>query len=233
MQDIDELRPDLIFLDIQMPGIDGFQVLRELSDPSQTPLVIFATGFEEHALRAFKENALGYLLKPIGAVQLHVAVLRAEWLLDFEQEGMDEKRRTQRVAQGAKPLNSIIGRKHNHCLLLKREDILWFSIVEGIVGAYTATDSYWINHQFGDLENSLHRSSFFRARREVLVKLDQVRVIRPFDRSTYALTMADAQKTEFVVSERQAKLLRERLPGLKRGIERNSLNDYWIESGMV
>ena len=64
LQQIQLLQPDVIFLDIQMPGLDGFQMLRELSDPECTPLVIFAT-LEQHALRAFKENALAYLLKPI------------------------------------------------------------------------------------------------------------------------------------------------------------------------
>ena len=86
------------------------------------------------------------------------------------------------------------------------------------VRARTATDSYWLNHPIGYLEDSLEQSTagrnFFRARRDTLVNLNHVRVIRPYDRSTFVLVMADPQNTEIVVSERQAKLLRERLPGL-------------------
>lgn len=213
VQQIEALDAEVIFLDVQMPGIDGFQVLRELSDPARTPLVIFATGFEQHAMRAFKENALAYLLKPIDKDQLRLVINRAERLLGSEQDRMEEKQRTQRAALATQPFNNIIGRKHNHCFLLKHEDVLWFSIVDGIVRARTLTDSYWLNHQFGDLEESLN-SNFFRARRDVLLNLNHVRVIRPYDRSTYVLSMADDQSTEFIVSERQAKLLRERLPGL-------------------
>src|ERR1700723_1784639 len=96
LQQIQLLQPDVNFLDIQMPGLDGFQMLRELSDPETTPLVIFATSFEQHALRAFKENALAYLLKPIEEKLLDVAASRGDLLLasglDLE-EGVEQTRR--------------------------------------------------------------------------------------------------------------------------------------------
>jgi DNA-binding LytR/AlgR family response regulator len=218
LQQIQLLQPDVIFLDIQMPGLDGFQMLRELSDPETTPLVIFATSFEQHALRAFKENALAYLLKPIEEKLLNLAVSRAERLLASAPDLEEEMEKTRRVASTAPPLRSIVGHKQNNCFLLKPEDIFWFSIVDGIVRARTLTDSYWLNHPIGYLEESLDQSSigrgFFRARRDSLVNLNHVRVIRPYDRSTFVLVMADPQNTEIVVSERQAKLLRDRLPGL-------------------
>jgi DNA-binding LytR/AlgR family response regulator len=216
LEQIRLLAPDVIFLDIQMPGLDGFQMLRELPDAESTPLVIFSTSFEQHALRAFKENALAYLLKPIDEGQLTRALDRAERLLASEPDLQEEMNRTRRVASTAPPLSSVVGHKQNNCFLLKPEDIFWFSIVDGMVRARTLTDSYWLNHPIGYLEDSLAQStqSFFRARRDSLVNLSHVRVIRPYDRSTFVLVMADAQETEFVVSERQAKLLRERLPGL-------------------
>jgi DNA-binding LytR/AlgR family response regulator len=216
LEQIRLLTPEVIFLDIQMPGLDGFQMLRELPDAESTPLVIFSTSFEQHALRAFKENALAYLLKPIDEGQLTRALDRAERLLASEPDLQEEMNRTRRVASTAPPLSSVVGHKQNNCFLLKPEDIFWFSIVDGMVRARTLTDSYWLNHPIGYLEDSLAQStqSFFRARRDSLVNLSHVRVIRPYDRSTFVLVMADAQETEFVVSERQAKLLRERLPGL-------------------
>lgn len=214
VQQIESLHPDLIFLDIQMPGIDGFQVLRELTNLDQTPLVIFTTGFEQHALRAFKENALGYLLKPVDSEQLGVAVDRAIRLFSSEAEKSEEKARAQRAAHAASTFSSIVGRKQNHYFLLRPDDILWLSIADGLVRARTMTDSFWLNHQLGELENALSNGPFFRARRDLLVNLNHVRMIRPYDRSTFALLMGDEQHTEFIVSERQAKQLRERLPGL-------------------
>ncbi|HTZ60894.1 MAG TPA: response regulator [Acidobacteriaceae bacterium] len=218
LQQIQELQPDVIFLDIQMPGLDGFQMLRELPSPEQMPLVIFATSFEQHALRAFKENALAYLLKPIQQDFLDRALDRASRLLASAPDREEEAEKTRRAASTAPPLRNIVGHKQNSCFLLKPEDVFLFSIVDGIVRARTVTDNYWLNHPIGYLEESLEQSTagrnFFRARRDVLVNLNHVRVIRPYDRSTFVLVMADPQNTEIIVSERQAKLLREKLPGL-------------------
>jgi two-component system, LytTR family, response regulator len=218
LQQIQLLKPEVVFLDIQMPGLDGFQMLRELRDPESAPLVIFATSFEQHALRAFKENALAYLLKPIDEQLLQLALQRAARLLLSAPDLQEEMQKARRAASSASPLNSIVGHKQNQCFLLKPEDILWFTVGEGIVRARTLADQFWLNHPIGYLEESLAESpsgrSFFRARRDALVNLDHVRVIRPYDRSTFVLVMNDKQETEFLVSERQAKLLRERLPGL-------------------
>src|ERR1700749_815224 len=111
LQQIQVLRPDVMFLDIQMPGLDGFQMLRELPDAESTPLVIFSTSFEQHALRAFKENALAYLLKPIDEGQLTRALDRAERLLASEPDLQEEMNRTRRVASAAPPLSSVVGHK--------------------------------------------------------------------------------------------------------------------------
>ena len=213
IQQINAMHPELVFLDIQMPGVDGFQVLREL-DVEQLPLVIFATGFAEHALHAFQESALAYLLKPIDREQLRIAVDRAVRLHSSQQSVLEEKKRTLSVAAASAMGVSLIGRKRHHCFLLKPEDILWISIEEGTIWARTATDAYWLNQPFGTLEEGLAPASFFRARRDVLVNLNHVRAIQPRDRSTFLLLMDDPEKRAFLVSERQSKLLRERLPGL-------------------
>ena len=213
IQQINATHPELVFLDIQMPGVGGFQVLREL-DIEQLPLVIFATGFEQHALRAFQESALAYLLKPIDTEQLRIAVDRALRLRSSRQNVLEEKRRTMRVAAAGPMGPSLIGRKRNHCFLLKPEDILWISIMDGILWARTTTDSYRLNQPFATLEEGLAAGSFFRARRDVLVNLNHVRAIQPSDRSTFLLFMDDPGNRAFLVSERQSKLLRERLPGL-------------------
>jgi DNA-binding LytR/AlgR family response regulator len=83
--EIERLRPDLIFLDIQMPGLDGFQVLRALPASLPSPLVIFVTGFHEHAMAAFNANAIAYLLKPVEAARLREMVERA-WRLHYSSD---------------------------------------------------------------------------------------------------------------------------------------------------
>ena len=99
-------------------------------------------------------------------------------------------------------------------LLLDPAEIYFFFIDHGIVRAKTAADTYWVNYQLGELEEALEAARFFRAHRSTLVNLAHVKEIRPDFRSTFSLLMADASKTVIEVSERQARALRERIPGL-------------------
>src|SRR6516165_9884889 len=92
--------------------------------------------------------------------------------------------------------------------------ILWFQVQDGIVHATTAKDSFWVNYQLAELEAALPPDEFFRARREVLVNISRIKEIKPYFKSSFLLVMSDAASTEIAVSERQARPLRQRLPGL-------------------
>jgi DNA-binding LytR/AlgR family response regulator len=94
------------------------------------------------------------------------------------------------------------------------EQILWFQVQDGIVHATTAKDSFWVNYQLAELEAALPPDEFFRARREVLVNVSRIKEIKPYFKSSFLLVMSDAASTEIAVSERQARPLRQRLPGL-------------------
>ena len=206
---IEQLRPDTIFLDIQMPGLDGFGVLRSLSQPR--PLVVFVTGFDQHALQAFEANALAYLLKPIDAEQLGIVVERAARL----SAPSDQDRKVEAVAAALAPkLTQVVGRKRDRLTLLNPAEIVFFHVESGLIKAKTQSDNYLVNHQLTELETSLPEADFFRARREVLVNLHAVKEIRPYFKSSFLLIMNDAALTEIAVSERQAKQLRRRIPGL-------------------
>lgn len=211
---LEALKPDVIFLDVQMPELDGFGVVRSMSRSSSTPLIVFATSFDQHALAAFEANAVGYLLKPIESARLETALDRVRRLLNSEVERAEDKERVQAVAGVARQLQRVVCRKGHSVILVDPEDILWFYTDGGIVKARTASETYWVNYQLAQLEEGLDGRSFFRARRELLINLSGVKVIKPYDRSTFMLTMADADETELLVSERQAKELRQRLPGL-------------------
>src|SRR5207244_3103001 len=115
---IEEIRPDLLFLDIEMPGLSGFEVLQAIPPETPMPLVIFVTGYDQHALAAFDANALAYLLKPVEPERLAQAVERACKL------GRAERERVRQVAREApKTLRQIVCRKRDRLLLMAPEEI--------------------------------------------------------------------------------------------------------------
>ena len=177
------------------------------------PLVIFVTGYDQHALAAFEANALAYLLKPVEPERLAQAVDRARKLAGGERAREGERLR--KIAdESARMLRQVVCRKRDRMLLIPPEQILWFQVENGIVKAHTADDTFWVNTQLSELESGLPAEMFFRARREVLVNVERIKEIRPYFKSGFLLIMADAGATEIVVSERQARLFRQRIPGL-------------------
>jgi DNA-binding LytR/AlgR family response regulator len=210
VQKIEALEPDLVFLDIELPGLTGFEVLEAIPAKTAMPLVIFVTGYDEHALAAFEANALAYLLKPVEPQRLAKAVERASKL-----SGESERKHLLRVARETpKTLRQVVCRKRDRVLLMPPEQILWFAVEDGLVKAHAAAETFWVNYHLTELEASLPHDQFFRARREVLVNLTRVKEIRPYFKSGFLLVMADAAGTEIAVSERQAHTLRQRIPGL-------------------
>jgi DNA-binding LytR/AlgR family response regulator len=198
-----------------MPGLTGFEVLQSIPASVAMPLVIFVTGYDRHALAAFEANALAYLLKPVEAERLTQAVERARKLGGTAKEGEREREQILRVArESPKVLQQIVCRKRDRVVLTPPEQICWFQVEDGVVKAHTAADTFTVNYQLGELEASLPAEVFFRARREVLVNLTRIREIRPYFKSGFLLVMPDAAATEIVVSERQARSLRQRIPGL-------------------
>jgi two-component system LytT family response regulator len=213
---IEALRPDLLFLDIEMPGLSGFELLQAIPPAVPMPLVIFVTGYDQHALAAFEANALAYLLKPVEPERLAQAVERACRLHTRADEDRDTERANLMRAVNASPspLRHVVCRKRDRLTLVPPEQILWFEVKDGIVRARTAADSFWVNYQLVDLETALPEGLFFRARREALVNVTKIKEIKPYFRSGFLLVMADTASTEIVVSERQVRPLRERFPGL-------------------
>lgn len=215
LEKITALSPDLIFLDIQMPGLDGFQMLHALPDETELPLIIFTTGFEEHALRAFEASALDYLLKPIEAERLYRSIDRA---LRFQRGSIERKQQRERIQEFVQihraPARKMVARKGSHFVLLSPDEVLFFYIDGGITRARTNDTTYWITQPFSDVEATLP-DNFFRARRGVMANLSKVAEIKPFARSTFVLVFkSETGSHEITVSDRQASSLRAQLPGL-------------------
>jgi DNA-binding LytR/AlgR family response regulator len=212
---IEQLRPDLLFLDIEMPGLTGFEVLQSVRRPVPLPLVIFVTGYDQHALAAFEADALAYLLKPVSAERLAQVLDRARKFVDSPREQSRERKHVYDVVrQSRHAFRHVVCRKRDRMLLIPPEQILWFASEGGIVKAHTESEVYWVNYPLAELESGLPAEVFFRARRDVLVNVNRIREIRPYFKSGLLLIMNDSASTEIVVSARQVHPLRQRIPGL-------------------
>ena len=172
---IEELRPDLLFLDIELPGLAGFEVLHSLPREVPPPLVIFVTGYDQHALAAFEANALAYLLKPVEPERLAQALERARKRAGTTDRAREGERLLKIAGESARLLRHVVCRKRDRMLLIHPEQILWFQVENGIVKAHTVDDTFWVNSQLSELEAGLPANLFFRARREVLVNLERIK----------------------------------------------------------
>ena len=213
LNQIIELKPDVVFLDVQMPGMTGFEVLRHLPADVEHPHVVFVTGFDQHALEAFEADAIAYLLKPIQQEKLIHVIERIIRLHRRDQER--EQERVVRVSSAlSSPMRQVVVRQRNRFLLLRPSAIVFFRVEDGVARAFTANESYSINFQMAELEAALPAEGFFRASRSILINVDRIQEVRPFLKSTFLIIMNDAAGTEIHVGERRAKALRQRIRGL-------------------
>ncbi len=204
-----ELRPDLVFLDIQMPGWDGFRVLEELRlDPA--PYIVFATAFDEHALRAFELSAVDYLLKPFDAPRLGRAVGKA--LDASSRRGFGE--RLEALARtlselGARPVRHIGVRKGERILVVQPEDAYYFEARAKETSLFTRDAEHIVDRSLKQLEAELDPAVFFRCHRSYIVNLDRVAEVFGWFAGGLVAKLADGR--EIPVSRRQAGELRARL----------------------
>src|ERR1700730_4587536 len=142
VSEIQRLRPDLVFLDVQMPGLDGFETLKALPADLTLPLIIFVTGFHEHAMAAFDANAIAYLLKPIERERLSEMVERAWRLQHFAGDRAQAANEVHQFAASVPPnFRQIVARKLDRFLLLDPAEILYFYMDHSIVRARTSHDN--------------------------------------------------------------------------------------------
>jgi DNA-binding LytR/AlgR family response regulator len=206
-----KLKPALVFLDVQMPGLSGFEVLGSLPSDSW-PLVIFATAFDQYALDAFDANAVGYLLKPVNRDKLNVAVERAAMLMDRPKELAAERSRIVAVEKSVRDeLKHVVARTRDRFVLLPLNEICFFRVEDGIVKAKSISSLLRTDYSIGDLDTRLPDPPFFRAHRSVIVNATMIAEIAPLMKGSYQLTMKDEQRSELQVSERQSKAVRELL----------------------
>ena len=204
-------RPQVVFLDIEMPGLGGFEVVEALP-PDALPLIVFVTAYDEHALAAFDANAVAYLLKPVVEDRLRTVVARIEQLVRSPGDASRESARASAVAgANPKPLHHVLALQKEGYRLIPLADVCFFQVEDGVTYVKTATASFRTNYAIGDLEARLPTPPFFRAHRSTIANLDKVASINPMFKDALVLTMKDERASEIQVSERQAKHVRELL----------------------
>jgi two-component system LytT family response regulator/two-component system response regulator LytT len=207
---ISEQRPDLVFLDVQMPGMNGFDVLEALRP--EVPHVVFATAYDEYAIRAFDVAAVDYLLKPIARARVAEAVARVRSRLETSAGASDLDALLARLNDRPRELlTRVPAHAGRRILLLKPEDVLWFGVEHRLVYAHTSERGFMTNFTLRELEERLDPDTFFRAHKATLVNLAQVKEIVPWFGGRFKLAMRGRDDADVVVSRAQARELRQRL----------------------
>ncbi len=212
---IKEHNPDLVFLDVQMPGLDGFGVIKKLLDRKvDLPKIIFATAFDQYAVKAFEVNAVDYILKPFDKKRVALAIEKARAKIE-SGAGSEEKFDTLvRMLGSQKPQTAkILIKAAGRLLLTDPKDICYATIDDGVITVST-TGHAGLEGQSNcrtleELFDSLDPALFWRAHRSFLVNINHIREVVPWFKSSYQLRMDDKKQTEIPVSRAQTRRLRE------------------------
>ena len=226
---IDRLKPDLVFLDVQMPGLTGFEVARHLLDygpSSQTSHLIFVTAYDQHAIEAFEVNAVDYLLKPVDPARLETALQRTRRRITSDRQmdrgGAQEHDAALNTAQLEKIVQLVTDRQSRRerlaiktgerFLLVHAEEIIYASMAEDNITVVTRHHAGTSNYRtLDELQSRLDPAVFWRVHRAHLVNINMVKEIVPWFSRNYILRMKDEKATEIPVSRTQTRRLREYL----------------------
>jgi two-component system LytT family response regulator len=208
---IHEFSPDLIFLDLQMPGLGGFDVIRRIPSGGHIPLVVIVTAYNQYAIEAFKAGAIDYLLKPIGPDRLAQAVERAMKLHARPSAVAEQLAKIQEIADSPiiRTVRKIVARNGAEYLILNTEEVLAFEAEGDLVWIITAKKRYLATQSLKLIQEKLQNTSFRRIHRKALVNIDHIRKMSTLSSQRWLITLSNSQ--EFIVSKRQARNVRQLL----------------------
>ena len=224
---IDRLQPDVVFLDVQMPGLTGFEVARRLLDAQASSHIIFVTAYDQHAIEAFEVNAVDYLLKPVDQSRLELAVERARRRVATDRTlahvprsagsppaiiNADIEKIVQMVAERQSRRERLAIKVGDRFMLVQAEEIVYASLADEGITVVTNQHAGTSNYRtLDELHERLDPAVFWRVHRSHLVNINKIKEIVPWFSRNYILRMKDAKSTEIPVSRMQTRRLREYL----------------------
>lgn len=208
LQKIAKLQPDVVFLDLQMPVMSGFEVVRNLSGPT-LPVVVIVTAFDQHAIQAFEAGAIDYLLKPVSETRLRSAVDRVQNLLDRPNEivaNMDRISSVQASPAPAPRSRKVVGRSGEDYVLLDVDDVLAFQAERELVWIIASKQRLLATQSLRVIAERLAEPQFQRVHRNAIVNVNHVRKMSPLSSQRWLVTLSNS--LQLVVSKRQAHNIR-------------------------
>ncbi len=210
---IKEHNPDLVFLDVQMPGLDGFGVIKKLvAGKVRVPQIVFATAYDNYAVQAFEVNAVDYVLKPFDKGRIAKAIQRAKKAVESNAsaverlESLVDKLGLEKTPQPVK----LLVKSQSRLMLVDAEDMVFAAIEDGTITIFTREFEGVSNYRtIEELAGALEAESFWRAHRSYLVNIHHIKEVMPWFKSSYMLKMNDRKQTEVPVSRAQTKRLRD------------------------
>ena len=205
--------PDIVFLDVQMPGLTGFEVARRLIDREPPVSIVFVTAYDQHAIEAFEVNAVDYLLKPVEADRLDRAVQRVRRRRGDARPLNDQLQRIVQLVEARQGRRDQVAVKvGERFLLVQAEEIIFASVVDESINIVTGQIAGVASFRtLDELQTRLDPSTFWRVHRSHLVNINKIKEIVPWFSRNYILRMKDARATEIPVSRSQTRRLREYL----------------------
>jgi len=203
---IEQLEPELVFLDVQMPGLDGLAVIAKVrAAGGLIPHFVLTTAFDQYAVEAFRLEALDYLLKPIEKERLTDSVARAKRIIE-------EKQTAERSTETTKPAahrNKLLAKTNNRNFIVDAQDLVYATIDDGTITVATAQFEGQSNYRtIEELQANLDPDLFWRVHRSFLVNINKIREVIPWFKSSFQLKMNDRKQTEIPVSRIQTRRLR-------------------------
>lgn len=193
---IEALNPDLVFLDIQMPEMDGFEVLAAL-EPGRMPLVVFVTAFNQHALRAFEVHALDYLLKPFDKDRFQVALQRARSQLNRQQGGDLTQKLSALLSdlkQEPKTTDRLVIKNSGRVIFVKSSDIDWIEAADNYLNVHVGAESHLLRETMGSIETRLDPAQFLRISRSTIVNIERIKELQPMFHGDYTVILRNGTR---------------------------------------
>jgi two-component system LytT family response regulator/two-component system response regulator LytT len=205
---VEEMEPDLVFLDVQMPGLDGIATIRQIREkhPGNAPYFVLVTAFDNYAVEAFQVEATDYLLKPVEKERLEQAIERVRRFVADRQQAAAEGPQAQKPAFQR---NKVLVKSGSRNFIVDAQDIIYATIEDGLITVVASNLEGQSNYRtIEELQSNLDPDIFWRAHRSYLVNINRIREVVPWFKSSYQLRMDDKKQTEIPVSRVQTKRLR-------------------------